>query len=114
MQTLELRLTHVYADTWRNEDEWKAIGEFEVTYTERWVKKGGDIQEPMKVIHSIHVQSEASVEEISKALQETFTMTGCTHEYDCCGCRSYHAKKPIRVSDDSTVWTLEVNSWRNY
>jgi hypothetical protein len=117
MSTLELRVTHKYVGTYQHEDVWKDLGSFEITYTERWVREQEDEQdfiEPLKQIHTVHVDSDAPVEEISQALQDTFTQVGCHHEYDCCGCRSYYAKKPTRISDDSSVWNIEVNSWRNY
>ena len=117
MSTLKLRVTNKYVGTYQHEDVWNDLGSFEITYTERWVKEQEDEQdftEPLKQIHTVYVESDAPVEEISQALQDTFTVAGCHHEYDCCGCRSYYAKKPMRISDDSCVWSIEVNSWRNY
>lgn len=117
MDTLEIRLTNRYVGTYQHEDEWLVIGSYEITYSEKWIKQeedGYDSVDAMKVYHHVTVNSDASVEDIGKALQDTFTMAGCHHEYDCCGCRSYYASKPKRISDDSSVWLVEVNSWRNF
>lgn len=114
MSTLKIRKSHKYVGSYQHEDEWECIGSYEVTYTERWVREDEepDYLESNKVIYNVSVESEAPAEEVMKALKDDFTLVGCHHEYDCCGCRSYHAKKPIQISDSH--WLVEVNSWRNF
>lgn len=119
MDTLELRMTHKYVGSYQHEDMWKAVGTFEVTHTEKWrlvQEEEGDPTNPLKHIYQVMVSpsEEATVEEVRQALQDSFTQVGCHHEYDCCGCRSFYATRPVQLSDDNFLWQVEVNSWRNY
>jgi hypothetical protein len=116
MQTLQLRLTHVYADTWRHEDKYENIGEYSIRTKDTYIKVeedgSTDITEPMKVIYLIDVESKADQLDVRRALAEMFTNIGCHHEYDCCGCRSFYAK--AFPQDYNGLYRVEVNSMRNY
>lgn len=119
VKPLELRVTHKYVGSYQHEDEWKEVGAYVVTYTEKWKLEETDEfdpTEPLKHVYHVQVDShdDATVEEVSRALQDSFTKVGCHHEYDCCGCRSFYAKKPTSISDNNSVWLVEVNSFRNY
>lgn len=48
---------------------------------------------------------------IRNALYNQFAGSSCTHEYDCCGCRSYYANVK-QVSHRR--WSVVVTSSRNY
>lgn len=122
MQTLELRLTHVYADTWRNEDEWKDIGEYEIVSTQKWREitddDDFDATEPLKHIYEVVVVPNGAgrLDDIDQALIDAFSHSGCHHEYDCCGCRSFSAQKPeyLYKHEDGWHYRVTVNSYRNY
>lgn len=111
-------MTHKYVGSYQHEDQWKEVGTFEVANTERWKldqEDEFDPTEPLKHIYYVQVYhtDDATVEEeVAQALRDSFTQVGCHHEYDCCGCRSFHAKKPVRLPDGE--WQVEVNSYRNY
>lgn len=113
---LELRVTHKYVGTHQHEDEWRYIGEFTVIRKDVWVlyeEDEFDPTEPMKAEYLLTVNAEgATVEDIKQALKDTFTAAGCHHEYDCCGCRSYYAGNPVEYGFG--MWSLTVNSYRNY
>lgn len=116
MNTLQLRTTHIYADTWKHEDKYDDIGEYSIVGKSTYIKieedGSTDITEPMKVIYLIAVQSEAEQQDIRRALAEMFTNVGCHHEHDCCGCRSYYAECTPKEYDG--LYRVEVNSGRNY
>lgn len=119
---LRLRLTNKYVGTYQYEDEWRYIGRYVIIATERWRLDYDDDQdpdptEPMKQIYNLEIEdlsNDCTVEDVKKAIQDSFSHFGCHHEYDCCGCRSFYAKKPVNYSDDGRYYTVEVNSWRNY
>lgn len=120
MKPLELRITHKYVGTYQHEDEWKVIGEYDILQSIKWRKVDEDDYdptEPMAVDYWVKVTPEdATKEEVRKALKDSFTMGGCHHEYDCCGCRSYYAETPVllEVGVDCEVWKIKVHSYRNY
>lgn len=118
MDTLELRMTHKYVGSYQHEDEWKVVGKYDVVHTEKWKQVIGeddfDPTDPLKYIYQVMVypSDDVTVEEVRQALQDSFTQIGCHHEYDCCGCRSFYAKKPAQLLNGE--WQVEVNSYRNY
>jgi hypothetical protein len=121
MQPLELRLTHKYVGTYQHEDEWKVVGDYGIMNSQKWVKVEDDepdITEPETMYYWVKVTPEFGVpqEEVRQALKDSFTSSGCHHEYDCCGCRSFYSETPELMSQDGDceVWKVKVNSWRNY
>lgn len=118
MQTLELRLTHKYVGTYQHEDEYKKVGKYEVIQSEQWAKVTEDMTEPTQYYYWVKVHPDFGVpdSEVSQALSDTFSHIGCHHDYDCCGCRSFYARKPELLSryGDVEEWKVTVDSGRNY
>lgn len=121
MTALELRVSNKYVGTYQHEDEWKTVGEYTILSTKKWKlidEEDFDPTEPTKTIYTLLVipDDDASIEDISRALRDTFTQVGCHHEYDCCGCRSWYADKPdySYADEDGLHYELTVNSYRNY
>ena len=95
---LNVRLTHKYVDEYKHLDQFALIGDYLITSTERKdVGDMGEFEEDIRVI----VYSDKGDEEITKALSNEFGHWGCSHEYDCCGCRL------VRVTDveKQDYWT---------
>jgi hypothetical protein len=119
---LQRRVTHKYVGSYQHEDEWENVGEFTILSTQKWKiveeEDEFDPTEPLKVVHTLLVvpNEEATLEDISIALKDTFTQVGCHHEYDCCGCRSYYAGKPDYsfADEDGLHYELTISSYRNY
>lgn len=116
-QDLSLRLTHGYVGTYQHEDDWDTIGtikELSTTVLPRSEADQNDICDPYTRQMLCIVTSTANDDAIRQALSDTYSKSGCHHEYDCCGCRSFSASmdKIARVTGD--LWRIEIRSWRNY
>lgn len=64
------------------------------------------------VIHDRDEGEELDHQSIRRAIRDTFTEITCQHEYDCCGCRSWHCYEVYHIKDG--LWYLTVGSSRNY
>ena len=51
---------------------------------------------------------------IKRALKDTFTKAGCSHDYDCCGCRSTYVTSVTYVDLENRKWVVLTHSSRNY
>jgi hypothetical protein len=118
MQTLKVRITHKYLDTWKDQDIWKEMGEYEITKFEKWIKETEDILEPNLHYYWVTVYPElgVSVQDVRNALIDCFTHTSCSHDYDCCGCRTFYVTYAEHLASDgvSEEWKVTVDSWRNF
>ena len=137
MQALEKRLTHKYVGEYQHLDQWATIGTIdeigkrELPLSEEdecdpcdpksWeifvlVKPSPDLFERWTMLN---LEDDPDLDyfkwsqrEIRQALHDTYTQWGCAHEWDCCGCRSYHASEEKVVTGD--LWRVVVSSSRNY
>lgn len=118
MQTLELKVTRTYVDTFSHLDEWKEVGKYEVIQSEQWDKVTDDMTEPTRFYYWVKVRPDLGVSdsEVMRALTDTFSHIGCHHSHDCCGCRSFYAREPELLSRDGEFeeWKVTVDSGRNY
>jgi hypothetical protein len=91
--TLERNLTRKYALGWASCDEWQELGEAKLLPPNnvRQDEKEGTANWTQRLIVSHRVADRHLQSEILEAINDTFTSSRCTHEYDCCGCISYHA-----------------------
>ena len=108
---LEIRKTHRYRDGWSYEDEWEEIGEFEVMARGEKAYDDESYEEAFTQNLFVHVKSEASEEDIRRALQNTLSGSSCRHDYDCCGCYSYYAVASPLTRD---YWLVKYSGSRNY
>jgi hypothetical protein len=114
-QTLSLRETSKYVGTYRHLDEWRDIGRFEeLGRVDLGITDPEDMCEPRKgyiLVSVAPVQKGPTRAEILRALADEFTIDGCAHEYDCCGCRSSRASAHHVKGN---VYCVEITSSRNY
>lgn len=110
---LMLRTTNKWADGYAHLDQWESVGTMEEISNKSFdADDGEDLTEPRKqVIYAIITSAEPD-EKVKQALHTTYTRSHCTHEFDCCGCRSFRLSKAERVTGD--LWCVEVGSSRNY
>lgn len=113
---LQRRVTHKYVGTYQHEDEWEDLGrvytlaEGEPQYPEGDNLEDGYTQK-IFVRVELHDGVDADVSDIRRALNDCYTMWGCSHDYDCCGCRSYMGSA-THIKDD--LWMVDVHSSRNF
>lgn len=113
VETLALRRTHGYVGTYRHLDKWEDIGTIEMLSSATVNTDEEDHCEPMRTTHHVIVDAQGMGNRmIVKALRDHFSVSGCAHEHDCCGCRSYYAGKIKRRTGD--LWCVEVDSSRNF
>lgn len=91
---LYTRVTHQYVDAYRHLDREDFVGTVKAL-APRVVRGPDEIDfsdagsTRMRVI--VPATCNASPHVIRQALHDTLSHSGCSHEYDCCGCRSTHA-----------------------
>ena len=115
-QTLSLRRSHQYVGTWQDLDRWESIGSYMAVAWCSWSTDPDDMCEPIANISRVWVNTgshSASIDDIKQALRDTLTQSGCSHEYDCCGCRSYYVSR-CDYEPESGEWLVTVSSSRNY
>lgn len=119
METLELRMTRKYVGEYKHLDEWKTIGKFKSIGTISERPDEDDYCDPRTdyhILRIVEVEDGVTGDEISQALRDVYSSHGCSHEYDCCGCRSYWASNAERLGTvgGELTYVVTVNSSRNY
>lgn len=113
--TLSRKLTNRYVGTCDHLDAWQDIGEAAILSQSSLDGVPEDICEPVLTTLLVQVHPEEGIDpggdEVGAALRDSHTRAGCHHEYDCCGCRSYHAR-PTHLKDG--FWMVEIQSSRNF
>jgi hypothetical protein len=115
-QDLSLRRTRGYVGTWQHLDEWESIGSYITVSWGSWYTDPDDMCEPISTISRIWVNTRdnpASIEDIEQALRDSLSSNGCSHDYDCCGCRSYYVSR-CDYEPALNEWLVTVSSSRNY
>jgi hypothetical protein len=143
MIALELRLTHGYVGTYKHLDKWLTLGTIDEIGSRELplsTEEENDHCEPKRrevfVLVSIN-QKEADFynrwlesgdwlaevgafeqwvdRQIALAIGDVYSSSGCAHEYDCCGCRSYSASDAQRIArGEKDLWRVVVGSSRNF
>lgn len=109
---LEIRETRKYVGTYQHEDRWRVVGTGKVIAQGKTETDPEDETEGHSVTRFIEVTTESTDAEIKQALKDTFTMSGCHHEYDCCGCWSSRATKVEKLKDN--LWMVVIAASRNF
>jgi hypothetical protein len=114
MNTLSIKITNTYVGSWDHLEKWRDIGSFEVVRSHRVEGDPEDMCEPLTDFKQVQVSREAGVsdEDVRCALRDSFTKVGCSHDWDCCGCRSYRVSRIKPYPGD--VWVVVIHSSRNY
>lgn len=111
---LSLRETRMYVGTYQHLDRWLDIGSYKVL-----AKTTVDSDDPedycegqtTTMLVCVQTDEPQPLHRVIRALDETFTQHDCHHEYDCCGCRSYHGRA---VYLGAGHYKVEVGSSRNF
>lgn len=118
--TLKKRMTFKYVGAYNYLDEWQDVAVYkEIGFRALPVEHENDLTEPRCCEVFVLVSKKTGdVGDIKNALFDTYSKSGCGHDYDCCGCRSYSVDSVERVcgSDEEpvSVWRVEVHSSLNY
>jgi hypothetical protein len=110
-ETLEKRVTKSYVGSWKHLDRHEYVGSMTVEASS-FVVNEEEEEEPMVQTLFLRVWSPREEKEIREALYDHFTVWGCDHEHDCCGCRSYRCSSARRIG--GSYWKVIVTSSRNY
>lgn len=81
----------------------------------RFLRYGHDLEETVtsRVCLTIkRLYGNPTVDQIKLAIRQTFGGSHCSHEYDCCGCRSYYVSKIRKIKPHT--WIFTVTSSRNF
>ena len=112
MSSLSIRETRHYNTGYRHLDKWLTIGTFNVLASTT-VDDDDDLCEGRTTTMLVCVEVEPAYDEkqVERALSEEFSGSSCQHEYDCCGCRSFHATAEHLSKGH---YKVVVSSSRNY
>ena len=113
--TLSQRMTHEYVGAYSDLDQWVDLGTVElIAASEVEYTDPSDICEPTRQVRLVRVVPDldagATDKEIQDALEDTFSSSGCGHDFDCCGCRSYTAT----AEKAGKYWAVTITSSRNF
>lgn len=95
---LSRRLTHKYVGAWKHLDSWEFIATAKKT---PWVVVEQPEDFDGTTICDAWVTLPAGADRknraiVARALEDTLSSHGCSHEWDCCGCASYRAEVVLR------------------
>lgn len=87
------RLTRKYRDGFSHEDRWEHLGVLKVTPA-RVVQEGNRYDEGDTYVRFARISniSREGFKLLKRGLMDTLNTSGCTHDWDCCGCASYSTR----------------------
>jgi hypothetical protein len=104
------RLTHKWADHCSNRDEWTDSIPVKLLQGVL-LSEGKSYDEGSTVRYRVIGPKNVDQKMLKKAIRDTFSTGGCSHEYDCCGCPSTYATvKKARKG----IFTAIVKTSYNY
>lgn len=112
-QLLEIRKSYRYVTEYAYMDDFERIGRFSVL-SYRVVDEGNGIDDLGSRIVRVRVDSGSNDDDIRRALSDAFSTTGCSHEYDCCGCQIRNAYEHQIKRDKRKEWLVPMSVGRNY
>lgn len=110
---LETRLTRRYVGTHKHLDAWRDVGTAKVL-PQRLVRQPRDEEayyDEGTYLVRARIPAGQDPKLSAQALADHFTTWGCSHEYDCCGCRSTTARVKRLSRRDFAVF---FDASRNY
>lgn len=117
---LSIRRTHRYNDDYSHLDEWQEIGSAEIVRSfDQSNFQAEDMSDvPSSVIElRVTIQSEGERirrRDIREALVDTFSVSRCRHDYDCCGCMTVFVSSAMPMNRRGSRWILLLSKSRNY
>lgn len=112
-QSLEVRKSFKYVTEYAYMDVFERIGRFSVL-SYRVVDEGNGFDDLGHRVVRVRVDSDSDDESIRDALSDAFSTTGCSHEYDCCGCQIRNAYAHQIKRDKRKEWLVQMAVGRNY
>ena len=111
---LEIRTTKKYRDGWSHLDEWAFLGRFELISAYHTHDYDG-CDETSETTLAYMVESDIDAGAATEAIEAMETRSGCTHDYDCCGCWHYSADvTEIVTLGKYNIFHCVVKGSRNY
>lgn len=108
--TASVRLTHTYIDQFDHLDQWGEDFDFKGLGA-RVLETGNGYDEGSTRRYRVIGSKTKSQDDQVSALSSFFGHSGCTHEYDCCGCESVHASvRKVRPG----IFSVLTQSYFNY
>lgn len=103
------RLTHRYVGTFQHLDEHRYVGTALLTHG-RTTEVGNNYDEGNSFIRWARLdagvaRTRKGRDDAAKALCDSLSRWGCSHEYDCCGCASYATSVVRRKGRDVVLRT---------
>ena len=120
--TLAKRMTHRYRAAWSGMDDWRTIGTYDpvaggalkrAPRDDDEYDDDGDGRTDVHIVSVTRATKRVTDKDVRQALRDEFTYSHCTHEYDCCGCRSFHAYDVHKLAFGDK-WVVVVNSSCNF
>ena len=117
--SLFIRMTHKYVDSYRHLDDNIYIGRVETLRSVKREDKGDDGKNLLfvRVFPDEDATVHIDVETLRDAIYRHYSYNGCTHEHDCCGCISQRVQaiKLLRINgfNDSYIFAVQVSWYRN-
>jgi hypothetical protein len=89
MHSIDLyyRLTHKFTLGWSHEDDWDHAVSAKILP----LKLVASTDDTDTFTQRVIAPSSHRKTDLSNAIASTLSRSGCRHEYDCCGCVSFHA-----------------------
>jgi hypothetical protein len=83
------RTSHRYIDEFKHLDGEKFVATVRLT-APKVTSEGNGYDDRGSYVQYLRVPRNVDKKELARALRDTMGYSGCTHEYDCCGCTSHY------------------------
>jgi hypothetical protein len=105
MENLELyqRMTNTYASGWSHLDDWQHLGTAKMLQP-RMTAEGNGYDEGGQYLAKVIAPRHLKGQDLTRAIENTIEGSSCTHEHDCCGCPTTHARVTRTSSREYSVF----------
>ena len=104
------RTSHRYIDEYKHLDGEKFVATVRLT-APKMVDEGNGYDDRGRYVQYLRVPRNVAKKDLAQALRDTLGYSGCTHDYDCCGCVSRYVSVTQTAARTMRVTT---NVSRNY
>ena len=104
------RISHRYIDEYKHLDGERFVATVRLT-PRKQTREGNGYDDKGTYVQYLRVPRNVAKKDLAQALRDTMGYSGCTHEYDCCGCSSYYVSVK---STGSRTMQVVTNVSRNY
>lgn len=114
--TLSIRKTPTYRDAWRHLDNEQVVATAVTLQESSVTTDDEDPCEPTRTIRLIEVTDHVDGDKptIIAAIRDTMSHSGCTHDWDCCGCWHTSVSEILPLTYNPRQFVVILNSSRNY